>query len=181
MKSSFSNSWKRSKQPRKQRKYLHNAPMAVRHKLFSAPLSKELRQKYRTRNIPVRKGDVVRISSGKFKGQEGKVEKIITKSIRVFVAGAQVLRSDGRKSYYPIHPSKLVIKELELGDKKRKAILERRGKDKKPVQPQAHQQAVKQPAVQAQQKEQQKAQQKQQPPHQVPQQKSSKPKAGGRR
>ncbi|MBU1203759.1 MAG: 50S ribosomal protein L24 [Nanoarchaeota archaeon] len=126
MKSQFSTSWKRSKQPRKQRKYIHNAPLHILHKLLSAQLSKELREKHGIRNIPVRKGDVVRVVVGSLKGKEGKVERVSQKHIRVFVSGMQAIRSDGRKVNTPIHPSNLVIKELDLNDKKRKAILERK-------------------------------------------------------
>ena len=46
MKKDFSKSWKSSRQPRKQRKYVFNAPLHIRHKLVSANLSKELRKKY---------------------------------------------------------------------------------------------------------------------------------------
>ena len=42
MKKKFSNAWIGSKQPRKQRKYRHNAPLNVRNKFLSSHLSKEL-------------------------------------------------------------------------------------------------------------------------------------------
>ena len=57
MKKQFSTQWNASKQPRKQRKYLANAPLHKRHKFMSANLIKELRKKYGKRNFPVRKGD----------------------------------------------------------------------------------------------------------------------------
>lgn len=128
MKNKFSNSWKGSVQPRKQRKYRFNAPLHIKHKFLSAHLSKELRQKYGIRNIPLRKGDLVRITVGNHKGKEGKIEKVYTKLTKVIVAGIQNVRSDGRKVSIPIHPSNLVIKELFLEDKKRKAIIERKSK-----------------------------------------------------
>jgi len=56
MKKKFSNSWKASKQVRKQRKFRYNAPLHIKHKFLSAHLSKELMKKYGTRNIPVKKG-----------------------------------------------------------------------------------------------------------------------------
>lgn len=41
---------------------------------MSAPLSKELRQKYNCRSIPIRKDDEVVVTRGHFKGQQpGKV------------------------------------------------------------------------------------------------------------
>jgi large subunit ribosomal protein L24 len=61
MKTDFSKSWKSSKQPRKQRKYLYNMDLHNVKKLMSAHLSKELMKKYGKRNIPIRKGDKVKI------------------------------------------------------------------------------------------------------------------------
>ncbi len=130
MKNEFSNSWKESRQPRKQRKFRFNAPIHIKHKFLSAQLSKELRQKYGIRNIPVRKGDTVKITTGNFRGREGKVEKVFPKKTKVFVAGVHIIRADGRKSSYPMHPSNLLIKDLDLNDKKRKAIIERKSKPK---------------------------------------------------
>ena len=46
MKSIFSLSWIRSKQPRKQRKYRHNAPLHIKKKFISVNFTKELREKY---------------------------------------------------------------------------------------------------------------------------------------
>ena len=69
MKQKFSIHWKSSKQPRKQRKYAANAPLHLRKKFVSANLSKDLRKKQGKRNIPLRKGDIVKIMRGKFKGK----------------------------------------------------------------------------------------------------------------
>ena len=69
----FSKNCKGSKNRRKKRKYLANAPLHLRHKFLSANLNKKLRGKYGTRNVPLRKGDTVKIMNGEFKGKEGKV------------------------------------------------------------------------------------------------------------
>ena len=130
MKSKWSRSWVRSKQPRKQRKYVYNAPLHIRKKFLTAPLSKELREKYGIRNITVRKGDKVMILRGKFRGHVGKVVKVDYKKIRVYVEGATIKNSRGEEKYYPIHPSKVMIIELDLSDPKRKEIIERRKNDK---------------------------------------------------
>lgn len=62
---------------RKQRKRHFTAPSSVRRKLMSAPLSKDLRQKYNTRSIPIRKDDEVIVNRGHFKGQQaGKVIQV---------------------------------------------------------------------------------------------------------
>ncbi len=48
---------------RKNRKRHFSAPSHIRRKLMTAPLSKELKQKYNIRNIPIRKDDEVQVSS----------------------------------------------------------------------------------------------------------------------
>ena len=119
----FSKSWKRSKQPRKQRKYVYNAPLHMKQKLMGAHLSPELRKKHGTRSAPLRKGDTVKILRGKFKARTGKVDRIDLKKTKAYIHGIDVQKKDGSKSPYPIHPSNLMITALELDDKKRKAKL----------------------------------------------------------
>ncbi len=55
---------------RKQRKRHFEAPSHVRRRLMSAPLSKELRQKYGVRSMPIRKDDEVTVVRGHYKGQQ---------------------------------------------------------------------------------------------------------------
>lgn len=116
-----------SKQPRKQRKFLHNAPLHVRRKFMSVMLSKELREQYGKRSIPVKKGDTVQVVRGDFKDHEGKVEKIDQKNYRVMVEGATIQKPDGNPVYHSIHPSNLMILELDLDDDERNKIMERKG------------------------------------------------------
>jgi large subunit ribosomal protein L24 len=108
-----------SKKPRKQRKKLYNAPWHVRRKLLSAHLSKELREKYKRRSFPLRVGDEVIVMRGDYKGKKGKVVKIDYKKLKVYVEGITVKRADGAERLVPIHPSKLMIVNLNLSDKKR--------------------------------------------------------------
>ncbi len=115
-----------SKKPSKQRYFYYNAPLHIRRKFLTAPLSKDLRKKYKIRNIPVRKGDVVEIVRGDFAGIKGEVMEVDYKRVRIFVKGATVKKSDGTDSYYPIHPSKVVIVKLNLDDDWRKKIIERK-------------------------------------------------------
>ncbi len=116
-----------SRKPGKQRLALYKAPLHVRQKLMTAPLSKELREKYGVRNLPVRKGDKVRIVRGDFKGHEGAVVRVDLRKLRIFIDGVTVKRQDGTPRFVPIHPSKVVIVALDLKDKWRKSIIERRG------------------------------------------------------
>ncbi|HDD31164.1 MAG TPA: 50S ribosomal protein L24 [Thermococcus litoralis] len=116
----------KSKQPRKQRKFLYNAPLHLRHKIVSATLSKELRQKYGIRALPIRSGDKVKIMRGDFKGHEGKVVEVDLKRYRIHVEGATLRKVNGTEVFYPIHPSNVMIVELNLEDERRKKIIERR-------------------------------------------------------
>lgn len=116
-----------SKQPRKQRKFIHKAPLHIRHKFMSATLSEELREKYERRSIPVRNGDTVKVMRGDFKDHEGKIEKVDLKNYRVLIEGVSVQKPDGNQVFHSVHPSNLMIVELDLSDDKRNKIIERKG------------------------------------------------------
>jgi len=115
----------RSKKPRKQRKFLREAPLHIRRKLIASHLSKELRKQYKRRSFPVRVGDEVRILRGEFKGKTGKVKKVDTKKYRIYIEGIKKKRTVGTEYLVPIHPSKVEIIKLSLEDKKRVKALTR--------------------------------------------------------
>ncbi len=119
MKKEFSTKWNASKQPRKQRKFVANAPLHIKRKLLSVNLSKELRKKYGRRNIVVRKGDEVQIKVGKFKTKKGKVTEVKTKTGKVYVENIQSKKIDGSKVNVPLRASNLQIIELNLDDRRR--------------------------------------------------------------
>lgn len=119
MKQKFSKHWKASSQPRRQRKYLANAPLHIKRKLLGVNLSKELRKKYTRRNIPARKGDTVKIMKGKFRKKQGKIISIDVKNSKIRIEGIMIKKQDGSKVNVKIHPSNLQIIELDLEDKKR--------------------------------------------------------------
>jgi large subunit ribosomal protein L24 len=120
----WSKKWKSSKKPGKQRKYRYNAPFHIKRKFLSVHLSKELREKYKRRNLQICKGDRVRIMKGKFKDLIGNVEKINLRNCRVFVDSAKIEKADGTKVSYPLKPWNLMLIELNLKDKKRKEKIE---------------------------------------------------------
>jgi len=130
MKSKWNNKWNRSIQPRKQRKYIYNAPLSTRKKFVSAHMSKELREKYRKRNIGLRKGDKVKIMRGQFKDLTGKVEKVNLRKLKIYVENIKIEKNDGTMSLYPLSPSNLMIIELNLDDKKRIKALKRKPEKK---------------------------------------------------
>lgn len=119
MKKKFSTAWKGSKQARKQRKYAAEAPLHIKAKMLSSHLSKELRKKYNRRAVPVRKGDSVKIMAGSFKKKTGKVADINRITQRVAIGGLQISKKDGSKANVYFYPSKLMITELNIEDKKR--------------------------------------------------------------
>lgn len=119
MKQTYASSWKSSVQPRKQRKRVYNAPAHIRTSFLASHLSKELKEKHKMRSLPLRKGDRVKVTRGQFAGTIGKVERVDRKDIRVFVEGAEILKSDGSKRLYAIHPSSVTIIELVTSDKRR--------------------------------------------------------------
>jgi large subunit ribosomal protein L24 len=121
------------KNPGKQRKMYFNAPAHIRHKLMAAPLSAELASSRGAKTLPVRRGDTVRIQRGDNKGFEGKVSRVDLKAYRIYLEGLTREKVDGTNIFLPIHPSKVEIRNLNLDDKWRKDILERKVASKKPV------------------------------------------------
>ena len=117
--------------PSKQRKRLFTAPLHVRYKILSAPLAPELREKYGFRSLPVRVGDKVQVMRGDFKGFEGKILSVDRKKFRITIEGITREKVDGTTINVPIHPSKVMITELNLDDKWRRKIIERKSKAKK--------------------------------------------------
>lgn len=115
----FSRAWVSSKKPNKQRKYRFNAPLHIRGEFLNVHLSKELRQKYNIRALRARVGDKVRIMRGQFKKQEGKVEEVNVKKLKVYIAKIEHIKRDGTKARYPIEPSNLMLVELNTDDKQR--------------------------------------------------------------
>ncbi|XP_045189633.1 60S ribosomal protein L26-like isoform X2 [Mercenaria mercenaria] len=115
---------------RKNRKRHFNAPSHVRRKLMSAPLSKELKQKYSVRSIPIRKDDEVQVVRGHYKGQQvGKIVSCYRKKFVVYIERIQREKANGASVNVGIHPSKVVIVKLKM-DKDRKKILERKARSR---------------------------------------------------
>jgi len=117
--------------PTKQRKMFYGAPAHIRHKNLAAHLSPDLRATHIAKSIPVRNGDTIRVMRGDHKGFEGKISRIDLKKYRIYVEGLTREKVDGTTIFVPVHPSKLMITKLNLDDKWRKRILERKQKPQK--------------------------------------------------
>jgi len=117
----------KTKKPGKQRKNLYQAPLHKRGSHLSAPLSSELKSRFKTNAFTTRRGDTIRILRGDRKGFEGKVTRVDRKNYRIFVEGITRDKADGTTTLIPIHPSKVMITSLNLDDKWRRKALERKG------------------------------------------------------
>lgn len=93
---------------------------------MSAPLSKELREQYKIKSLPIRKEDEVRVVRGSKKDSEGKVNSVYRLKYAVQIEKVQKEKSSGASIPINIHPSKVVITKLHL-DKDRKALIQRKG------------------------------------------------------
>ncbi|GAA5818265.1 MAG: 50S ribosomal protein L24 [Methanobrevibacter sp. CfCl-M3] len=116
-----------SKQPRKQRKALYNAPLHIRRKKMGVNLSKELQEDYNRRSFPIKSGDKVQVVRGDFRDIEGKIERVDYKNYRVFIDSVSKVKSDGTSVLLPVHPSNLMIIDADMNDDFRNKIIDRKG------------------------------------------------------
>jgi large subunit ribosomal protein L26e len=114
-----------SSSSRKQRKAYFTADSTTKRKLMSSHLSKELREKYNVRAIPVKKGDEVTISRGKFKGRSGAVVAVYR--LKNVVHVERITREKANKQPVPVGlaASNLIITKLKV-DAFRKKILDKK-------------------------------------------------------
>jgi len=89
-----------------------------------ATLSDALREKYKRRSLAVRKGDTVKILRGDFRNIEGKVTAVYPKEGRIAVEGVTREKVKGGTVQLTIHASKVMLTNLNLDDKRRRALLE---------------------------------------------------------
>ncbi len=116
----------KSKKPRKQRNFLAHAPLHARRKMMAGHLAKELRQKYGRRSMALRKGDEVEVMNGEFRKRHGKIFRLDNKKYKVYIEGLTIKRTDGTERMRPFSPSTLRVINLNLDDKMRVKILERK-------------------------------------------------------
>jgi large subunit ribosomal protein L24 len=93
---------------------------------MTAPLSEDLQDRYGIKRIPVKAKDKVLILRGDFAYAEGEVVEVDLKRMRIHIDGVTVEKADGTERYYPVHPSNVVITDLNLKDDRRSRIIERK-------------------------------------------------------
>lgn len=115
----------KSKQPRKQRKNLYNAPLHYRRKWLASHLAEDLIVKYNKRSAPVVRGDTVKVVRGEFKNHVDKVREVYPKKQLIEVEGVVTTKVDGSKVPRPVHPSNVIITKMNFTDTWRREKLER--------------------------------------------------------
>lgn len=105
-----------SKQPRKQRNEVQNAPLHERHKQLHATLDEDLREEHGTRRARVNTGDTVEVMRGDFAGESGEVLAVDLKRGVVHVEDCVLEKADGEEVPRPLEASNLRITALDLGD-----------------------------------------------------------------
>merc|ERR1712137_487983 len=98
------------------RKRFFQAPSHVRRILMSSRVSKELKQKYKIRTIPLQREDEVQINSGSFKGREGKVVGCIRRKYVIHVDRITRDKTNGTSVPVPIHPSNCTVIKLRMDE-----------------------------------------------------------------
>jgi large subunit ribosomal protein L24 len=109
------------------RKQQKNAPIHIRRRYISAPLSPSLKTQYGAKTMTVVENDTVTITKGDKKLAEGKVLRVNTRDCRVYIEGVTRTRLDGSTVQISIRAENVMITKLNLDDNRRKTILERKG------------------------------------------------------
>jgi len=109
-------------------KQIYAAPAHRRSRSVGANLSPDLRTQYGIRSIRVKEGDTVKVIRGEYKGIEGKVNKVHTEEGRLAIEGIQREKVRGGNVPVLIHASKVMVVSLNLSDKWRQTMLERKRK-----------------------------------------------------
>ncbi|KAG5439633.1 hypothetical protein PCK2_000767 [Pneumocystis canis] len=95
---------------------------------MSSSLSKELREKYKVRSLPIRINDEVFIIRGSYKGREGKVTQVYRKKFVIHIERVVREKANGATVPIGIDASKVVITKLKMDKDREKLILRKGGK-----------------------------------------------------
>src|SRR5580658_9355378 len=115
--------------PRRQRKAGYDATNFERRVRMTVPLSRELRRRFHTRSIPIRKGDTVRVMSGSFVGREERVAKVDRRGYTVTLDNVTLKSGESKLKPLAIRTSHLVLTKLNLADAWRREALQVRAEE----------------------------------------------------
>ena len=107
---------------RVQRKYALGAPSSVKRKLMSCHLTKTLRDQYKIRSLPIKRGDEVKILKGKSKGKSGKVVQVYRKRNCIYVDKVTREKQNGQSVFIPIKTYYCVVEKLFINKDRSKTI-----------------------------------------------------------
>ena len=114
-----------SSKSRVQRKDQLGAPSSIKRKLMSCHLVKSLRDQYKIRALPIKRGDEVKILKGKAKGKSGKVVQVYRKRNVIYVDKVNREKQNGQTVFLPIKPCYCVIEKLLINKDRTKTIEKR--------------------------------------------------------
>ncbi len=114
-----------SKSPRKQRRKIYRSPIHAKRRLLRCRLDEFLQEEYGLRNLPVKKGDLVKVMRGQFRNTEGKVVRVDYSHARVYIDSATTTKANSTEVQVPLHASNLMIVKLEL-DNERKELIQKK-------------------------------------------------------
>lgn len=100
--------------------------------MMRSRLCRDLRKEYRVPNMPITRGDTVRVLVGSEKVRvTGKVTEVDRKNYKIYVEGAnhKSRKADEKPKQIPIHPSNCIIMELNCIPSRLRAIARRGGKE----------------------------------------------------
>ena len=95
---------------------MHNPSLALRSKLMSSHLSKELREAHGRRSVRVVPGDSVIVMRGIYRDATGKIDKV-DPARGVVIGGIKEEKRAGEKFDVYINPSNILVTSLNLDDK----------------------------------------------------------------
>ena len=98
-------------------------PLHKKNRLMSSHLSESLYLKHHKRSFPIKKGDIVKVLRGSFKGHSGKIVDVDREKYRIAIDGVTLAKTDGTQVQFWVHPSNLLITKLDLSDKWRRQKL----------------------------------------------------------
>jgi len=112
----------------KQRKRLFSGALHHKKRIMRAHVADDLMEKYDIWTVRVHKGDTVKIMRGGYAGHTAKVTDVDTKKRVIYIEKVTSIKSDGKETPRPVHPSNVLVTKLDLTDPYRKRKLEGKSK-----------------------------------------------------
>ena len=112
----------------KQRKRLVSGALHHQKRVMRAHVADDLMEKFDIWTVRIHKGDTVKIMRGGYAGHTAKVTDVDTKKRVIYIEKVTSIKSDGKETPRPVHPSNVLVTKLDLTDPYRKRKLEGKSK-----------------------------------------------------